>query len=76
MIKDYILERLFNVRSPSKVWLEMVNEELDATMAVVTYLRSGVGRCVCSKCNKHINKDDHYCRHCGRQITGVKITRG
>lgn len=76
MIKDYILERLFNIRSPSKVWLEMINEEIDVAMAVVTYLGDGTGHCTCSKCGKSIDKTDNYCRFCGRKITGTKITRG
>ena len=79
MIKDYVLERLFNIRSPSKEWLKWVGEfNMDdaCTMAIVTYLGDGIGKCKCSKCGKRIDKTDNYCRFCGRKITGTKITRG
>lgn len=46
-----------------------------STIAVITYLGDGVGNCKCKKCGKSINKDDNYCKGCGRKITGCELTR-
>ena len=46
-----------------------------STIAVITYLGDGVGNCKCKKCNKSINRDDNYCKGCGRKIIGYELIR-
>ena len=62
---------------------EWVNDQADeqaknnipndsVTIAEVSYFGDGIGNCRCMKCHASINKQDTYCRMCGRLITGHK----
>ena len=44
----------------------------EQTIAKISYKGDGIGNCHCSKCNASINKNDVYCRICGRKITGYQ----
>ena len=48
----------------------MIPESDTSTLARISYYGDGVGNCHCSRCNASINKQDSYCRQCGRKIVG------